>query len=176
MQTRQKIKEAYRAEFLATIERAEKQTILARHGLRLVELVDDTPVVPGDVRPEYPHAAQARQILNDAEDDLRDWRPDEDGAAAFVSRKEMLITDDDGGTSGGEIANGAEGAERAGHQQITAAEGGAHEEAPGQEHQGQQQTMPGTVSGLDTPQRSGERRWIEGCGRAPVSHVFEVGW
>lgn len=73
--TRQKLKEAYQAEFLATIERADKQIILARHGLRLLELLDDTPVVPGDVKPAYPHAGQARQILNDAEDDLRDWRP-----------------------------------------------------------------------------------------------------
>ncbi|KAK0670397.1 putative sphingolipid long chain base-responsive protein [Cercophora samala] len=73
--TRQKLKEAYQAEFLATIERAEKQSILARHGLRLLELLDDTPVVPGDVKAAYPHAGQARQILNDAEDDLREWRP-----------------------------------------------------------------------------------------------------
>ncbi|KAK4128942.1 hypothetical protein N657DRAFT_639469 [Parathielavia appendiculata] len=74
--TRQKLKEAYTAEFLATIERAEKQAILARHGLRLLQLLDDTPVVPGDVRPPYAHASQARQILNDAEDDLREWRLD----------------------------------------------------------------------------------------------------
>ncbi|KAK4116501.1 hypothetical protein N656DRAFT_723927, partial [Canariomyces notabilis] len=73
--TRQKLKEAYTAEFLATIERAEKQIILSRHGLRLLQLLDDTPTVPGDVRPAYAHASQARQILNDAEDDLRDWRP-----------------------------------------------------------------------------------------------------
>jgi hypothetical protein len=31
--------------------------------------------VPGDVRAEFPHAAQARQVLNDAEEDLRDWEP-----------------------------------------------------------------------------------------------------
>ncbi|KAK4191731.1 putative sphingolipid long chain base-responsive protein [Podospora australis] len=72
--TRQKLKEAYQAEFLATIERADKQIILAKHGLRLLQLLDDTPVVPGDTRPAYAHASQARQILNDAEDDLRDWR------------------------------------------------------------------------------------------------------
>ncbi|KAK1834778.1 putative sphingolipid long chain base-responsive protein [Podospora conica] len=72
--TRQKLKEAYTAEFLATIERAEKQVILARHGLRLLQVLDDTPVVPGDVRPPYEGAAQTRQILNDAEDDLRDWQ------------------------------------------------------------------------------------------------------
>jgi hypothetical protein len=32
--------------------------------------------VPGDVRPAYEHTNQARQILNDAEDDLKDWTPD----------------------------------------------------------------------------------------------------
>ncbi|KAL2016538.1 hypothetical protein VTK56DRAFT_3432 [Thermocarpiscus australiensis] len=74
--TRQKLKEAYTAEFLAVIERADKQIILARHGLRLLQLLDDSPIVPGDVRPPYAHAAQARQVLNDAEDDLRDWRLD----------------------------------------------------------------------------------------------------
>jgi hypothetical protein len=26
------------------------------------------------VRPPYAHASQARQVLNDAEDDLREWR------------------------------------------------------------------------------------------------------
>lgn len=39
-----------------------------------MHLLDDTPVVPGDTRPAYDNAAQARQVLNDAEDDLRDWR------------------------------------------------------------------------------------------------------
>ncbi|KAA8629681.1 hypothetical protein SMACR_05820 [Sordaria macrospora] len=73
--TRQKLKEAYTAEFLATIERAEKQVILARHGLRLLNLLDDTPIVPGDAGIPYTQGHQARQILNDAEDDLRDWRP-----------------------------------------------------------------------------------------------------
>jgi hypothetical protein len=32
--------------------------------------------VPGDVRPPYTQASQARQVLNDAEDDLREWRLD----------------------------------------------------------------------------------------------------
>ncbi|KJZ72586.1 hypothetical protein HIM_07945 [Hirsutella minnesotensis 3608] len=76
--TRQKFKEAYEAEFAATIERAEKQIILAKHGRRLLALLDDTPVVPGDERQRFPHGQQARQILNDCEDDLRDWQPDHD--------------------------------------------------------------------------------------------------
>ncbi|KAK5990655.1 Sphingolipid long chain base-responsive protein LSP1 [Cladobotryum mycophilum] len=74
--TRQKLKEAYEAEFAATIERAEKQIILAKHGRRLLSLLDDTPVVPGDTQRVYQHGSQARQVLNDAEDDLRDWQPD----------------------------------------------------------------------------------------------------
>ncbi|KEY64934.1 hypothetical protein S7711_08933 [Stachybotrys chartarum IBT 7711] len=74
--TRQKLKEAYAAEFAATIERAEKQIILAKHGRRLLSLLDDSPVIPGDARQAFEHSHQARQILNDAEDDLRDWQPD----------------------------------------------------------------------------------------------------
>ncbi|TDZ74396.1 Sphingolipid long chain base-responsive protein LSP1 [Colletotrichum trifolii] len=74
--SRQKLKEAYEAEFAATIERAAKQIILAKHGRRLLQLLDEAPVVPGDVHRTYRHGQQARQILNDAEDDLRDWRPD----------------------------------------------------------------------------------------------------
>jgi hypothetical protein len=50
--------------------------MLARHGRRLLNLLDDTPVVPGDQRNPYPYANEARQILNDAEDDLKDWQPD----------------------------------------------------------------------------------------------------
>ena len=61
--------------FAATIERAEKQILLARHGRRLLNLLDDTPIVPGDARPAFDHADDARQILNDAEEDLRGWQP-----------------------------------------------------------------------------------------------------
>ncbi|KAH6650290.1 Eisosome component PIL1/LSP1 [Chaetomium tenue] len=87
--TRQKLKEAYTVDFLATIERSEKQAILARHGLRLLQLLDDTPVVPGDVRPPYAHASQTRQILNDAEDDLREWRLD----AGFMGDDKTVVMD-----------------------------------------------------------------------------------
>ncbi|KAI0194586.1 Eisosome component PIL1/LSP1 [Astrocystis sublimbata] len=71
--TRKKLKEAYDAEFLAVIERAEKQIILAKHGQRLVSLLDDTPVTPGDGRRMYENGGAARQVLNDAEDDLKSW-------------------------------------------------------------------------------------------------------
>lgn len=71
--TRQKLKEAYATHFAAVVERSQKQEILAKHARRLLSLMDDTPVVPGDTRPAYDHERDARQILADAEEDLRNW-------------------------------------------------------------------------------------------------------
>ncbi|KAL8721708.1 MAG: hypothetical protein Q9225_001658 [Loekoesia sp. 1 TL-2023] len=51
--------------------RAEAQNLVAEAQLTNIQ----TQVVPGDVRPTFEHAAQARQILNDAEEDLREWQP-----------------------------------------------------------------------------------------------------
>ena len=48
--------------------------MLARHGRRLLNLLDDSAVVPGDVRAGFEDGMQARQILNDAEDELRQWQ------------------------------------------------------------------------------------------------------
>ncbi|KAI0113998.1 Eisosome component PIL1-domain-containing protein [Nemania sp. FL0031] len=71
--TRKKLREAYDAEFAAVIERAEKQIILAKHGQRLLALLDDSPMTPGDARRVYEQGSAARQVLNDAEDDLKSW-------------------------------------------------------------------------------------------------------
>jgi len=89
--TRQKLKEAYASEFAATIERAEKQIILARHGRRILNLLDDTPVVPGNIRPAFEHVSQARQILNDAEDDLKDWTPELEGVSSRAEIDNTLL-------------------------------------------------------------------------------------
>ncbi|RYO98594.1 hypothetical protein DL763_002124 [Monosporascus cannonballus] len=79
--TRKNLKEAYDAELAAIIERAEKQILLAKHGRRLLALLDEEPVTPGDRRRPYTHGAQARQILNDAEEDLKNWALQLDEAA-----------------------------------------------------------------------------------------------
>lgn len=39
-------------------------------------MLDDTPVVPGDVRQPFANANEARQILNEAEVELQGWHPD----------------------------------------------------------------------------------------------------
>ncbi|KGO71574.1 hypothetical protein PITC_044510 [Penicillium italicum] len=85
--TRQKLKEAYDIHLAAVIERAEKQTILARHARRLLNYIDDTPVVPGDARQAYDHEPLARQILEDAENDLRGWEPSVEPITAATGRE-----------------------------------------------------------------------------------------
>ncbi|KAF2173907.1 hypothetical protein M409DRAFT_48816 [Zasmidium cellare ATCC 36951] len=74
--TRQKFKEAYDLHTAAIIERAEKQILLAKHARTLINLLDDTPMVPGEDRQPFPRAEEARDLLNDAEDSLRRWHPD----------------------------------------------------------------------------------------------------
>jgi hypothetical protein len=66
---------SYDLHFAATIERAEKQIILAKYGRRLLNYLDDTPVVPGDVHRPFDHAHDARQVLSDAEQELQMWQP-----------------------------------------------------------------------------------------------------
>ena len=38
-----------------------------------MNLLDDTPIVPGDTHPVFEGAEAARQVLNDAETQLRHW-------------------------------------------------------------------------------------------------------
>ncbi|KAI0155048.1 Eisosome component PIL1-domain-containing protein [Xylariaceae sp. FL1272] len=117
--TRSKLKEAYDAEFAAVIERAEKQIILAKHGRRLTHLLDDTPVTPGDTHRGYENAGAARQILNDAEDDLKSWEKTRgEGANETVTdvgsvlhhRGEESTTSEAAGTSTNGGATGTSGA------------------------------------------------------------------
>ncbi|KAK4613620.1 putative sphingolipid long chain base-responsive protein pil1 [Fulvia fulva] len=73
--TRQKFKEAFDLHTAAVIERAEKQIILAQRARHLINLLDDTPIVPGEDRPAFTEVENGRQMLNDAESDLRAWQP-----------------------------------------------------------------------------------------------------
>ncbi|KAI3342646.1 Eisosome component PIL1-domain-containing protein [Ustulina deusta] len=99
--TRKKLREAYDAEFAAVIERSEKQIILAKHGKRLLSLLDDSPVTPGDARKVYDQGGAARQVLNDAEDDLKSWERNQDNG--FIGHE---VTDSGIGIG---ISRGGEG-------------------------------------------------------------------
>ncbi|KIW02957.1 uncharacterized protein PV09_05621 [Verruconis gallopava] len=73
--TRRKFKEAYALHAAAVLERAEKQAILARQAQKLLLLLDDTPIVPGESHEPFSKNEEARQILSDAEDELKAWQP-----------------------------------------------------------------------------------------------------
>ncbi|PKY03112.1 hypothetical protein P168DRAFT_177327 [Aspergillus campestris IBT 28561] len=71
--TRQKLKESFDVHLAAVIERGEKQILLARHARRLLNCLDDTPIIPGEEKPEYRHGTSAKLIVEDAERDLKSW-------------------------------------------------------------------------------------------------------
>ena len=75
LKTRQKFKEAYDIHFAAVIERSEKEALLAKQARRLVNLVDDTPIVPGNSHQAFDGNEKARLILDNAEEDLKNWHP-----------------------------------------------------------------------------------------------------
>lgn len=47
--------------------------MLARNARDLLNLLDDTPVVPGDEARAFDRSEEAREVLNKAESDLRNW-------------------------------------------------------------------------------------------------------
>lgn len=51
--TREKLKAAFTYQFDAMREHSEKLAIIAGYGKHLLELVDDTPVTPGETRQAY---------------------------------------------------------------------------------------------------------------------------
>ena len=51
--TREKLKAAFTYQFDALREHSEKVAIIAGYGKHLLELVDDTPVTPGETRNAY---------------------------------------------------------------------------------------------------------------------------
>ena len=73
--TRQKLKEAFTIHLAALLERNEKQALLARQAQKLITLLDDTPIVPGESPKPFEGYDKAKAILNDAETELREWTP-----------------------------------------------------------------------------------------------------
>jgi len=51
--TREKLKAAFTYQFDALREHSEKMAIIAGYGKHLLELIDDTPVTPGETRNAY---------------------------------------------------------------------------------------------------------------------------
>jgi hypothetical protein len=71
--TREKIKAAYAYQFDALKEHCEKVAIIAGYGKHLLELIDDTPVTPGETRAAYDGYEASKAIIQDCEDALTNW-------------------------------------------------------------------------------------------------------
>ncbi|CAI4218586.1 unnamed protein product [Parascedosporium putredinis] len=71
--TREKIKAAYSYQFDALREHSEKVAIIAGYGKHLLDLIDDTPVTPGETRAAYDGYEASKAIIQDCEDSLTNW-------------------------------------------------------------------------------------------------------
>ncbi|QLL31735.1 hypothetical protein HG536_0B06010 [Torulaspora globosa] len=74
--TREKMKAAFNYQFDSIRELAEKFALIAGYGKALLELLDDSPVTPGETRPAYDGYDASRQIIMDAEAALESWTLD----------------------------------------------------------------------------------------------------
>lgn len=71
--TREKLKAAFTYQFDALREHCEKLAIIAGYGKHLLELIDDTPVTPGETREAYDGYEASKAIIQDCEDALTNW-------------------------------------------------------------------------------------------------------
>lgn len=70
------MKAAFNYQFDAIREHCEKVALIAGYGKHLLDLIDDTPVTPGEARPAYDSYDISKQIIVDCENALSDWTLD----------------------------------------------------------------------------------------------------
>jgi hypothetical protein len=71
--TREKLKAAFQYQFDALREHCEKVAIISGYGKHLLELIDDTPVTPGETRQAYDGYDASKAIIQDCEEALANW-------------------------------------------------------------------------------------------------------
>ncbi|KAK7681285.1 Eisosome core component [Cerrena zonata] len=71
--TREKLKTAFNYQFDSIREHAEKIALIAGYGKALLELLDESPVTPGETRAAYDGYEASKQIIIDAENALASW-------------------------------------------------------------------------------------------------------
>lgn len=74
--TRSKLRAAFNYQFDSIMEHSEKIALIAGYGKALLELLDDSPVTPGETRPAYDGYEASKQIIIDAEAALNEWTLD----------------------------------------------------------------------------------------------------
>ncbi|CCE64937.1 hypothetical protein TPHA_0J01150 [Tetrapisispora phaffii CBS 4417] len=94
--TRSKLRAAFNYQFDSIVEHSEKIALIAGYGKALLELLDDSPVTPGETRPAYDGYEASKQIIIDAESALNEWTLDSAQVKATLSFKndEDIVYDD----------------------------------------------------------------------------------
>lgn len=90
--TREKIKAAYTYQFDALREHCEKVAIIAGYGKHLLELIDDTPVTPGETRAAYDGYEASKAIIQDCEDALTNWVTQNAAVSAKLSTRARTLS------------------------------------------------------------------------------------
>ncbi|GAB0133932.1 Eisosome core component [Epichloe bromicola] len=90
--TREKVKAAYTYQFDALREHCEKVAIIAGYGKHLLELIDDTPVTPGETRQAYDGYEASRAIIQDCEDALTNWVTSNAAVSSKLSTRSRTLS------------------------------------------------------------------------------------
>ncbi|KAF2667197.1 hypothetical protein BT63DRAFT_481636 [Microthyrium microscopicum] len=90
--TREKIKGAFNYQFDAIQENCEKLAMIAGYGKHLLELIDDTPVTPGETRDSYDGYEASRAIIQDCEDSLTNWVPQNAAVSSKLSVRSRTLS------------------------------------------------------------------------------------
>lgn len=90
--TREKIKAAYTYQFDALREHCEKVAIIAGYGKHLLELIDDTPVTPGETRAAYDGYEASKAIIQDCEDALTNWVTQKAAVSSKLSTRARTLS------------------------------------------------------------------------------------
>ncbi|RQM08816.1 hypothetical protein DH86_00002953 [Scytalidium sp. 3C] len=90
--TREKLKAAYGYQFEALQEHCEKVAIIAGFGKHLLELIDDTPVTPGETRTAYDGYEASKAIIQDCEDALTNWVSSNAAVSAKLSTRARTLS------------------------------------------------------------------------------------
>ncbi|ODQ64304.1 hypothetical protein NADFUDRAFT_52631 [Nadsonia fulvescens var. elongata DSM 6958] len=93
--TREKLKASFNYQFDSIREHSEKLALIAGYGKALLELLDDSPVTPGETRPAYDGYDASRQVIIDAENALASWTLDHASVKPTLSIRRAHEEDED---------------------------------------------------------------------------------
>lgn len=90
--TREKLKAAFQYQFDALREHCEKVALIAGYGKHLLDLVDDTPVTPGETRHAYDGYDASKAIIQDCEEALANWVTSKASVKPTLSQRSRTLS------------------------------------------------------------------------------------